>query len=64
MRDGVAAAKRSVKSVMTPIILVAVQIYDFLSRGVFLAAHVLVFSWMSSRDLSKAGLLVVVSVFS
>ena len=62
--DGVAAARRSVKSVMTPIISVAVQMSYFFSRGVFLAEHVLVFSWMNSRDLIKAGLLVVVSVFS
>ena len=52
------------KLVMTPIISVAVQISDFFSRGVFLAEHVLVFSWMSNRDLSRAGLLVVFSVVS
>ena len=64
MRDSVAAARRSVKLVMTPIILVAVQVSELFSRRVFLTKHVLAFSWMSSRDLRKAGLLVVVSVVS
>ena len=47
---------------MTTIILVAVQISNFFSRRAFLTKTVLAFSWMSSRDLRKAGLLVVVSV--
>ena len=52
------------KLVMTPIISVSVQVSELFPRRVFLTKHVLAFSWMSSRDLRKAGLLVVVSVVS
>ena len=62
LRDSVAAARRSVKSVMTTIISVAVQVAILFSRRVFLTKNVLAFSWMSSRYLRKACLLAVVSV--
>ena len=62
LRDSVVAAWRSVKSVMTTIIWVAVQVADFLSRRVFLTKNVLAFGWMGSGALRGACLLGLVYV--
>ena len=47
---------------MNKIILITVQVADFLSRKMFLTKNVLAFGWMGSRALRGADLHVVVHV--
>ena len=61
-RDSVVAAWRSVKSVVSKILWVAVQVADFLSKRMFLTKNVLACGWMGSEAVRGAGLLAVVWV--